>query len=84
MRPRSGACNREAKRMLLLVPVYPDEVAVGMLAKSTRRLVADVLHTVERLPSDFPLAERHEGRETYLTFPSIEDKRKAIGDAFVV
>lgn len=84
MRPRSASCNDEARRLLLLVPVYPGEVSIYKLARSTWRLSADVIRMVESLPSDVPLAERHEGRRTYLTFPSIEDKRKAIGGAFVV
>ena len=74
----------EAKRLMLLIPVYPYEVTTKKLAKSTWMMATDIIHLVASLPADTPIAERKEGTNTYLTFPSIEAKRKAIGGVYAV
>lgn len=74
----------EARRIMLLVPVYPEEVTVKKIARSTWRYSAEIRLLIDRLPADMPLAERKEGRTTYLTFPSIEAKRRAVGEKYAV
>ena len=83
-RPRSTKCSYEAKRMLLLVPVYPAEASIRMIARSTDGDEDRIIKLLKNLPAEIPVAERSEKFATYLTFPSIEDKRRAIGEAFVV
>lgn len=71
-------------RILLLVPVYPDEVTIRQLVKSTGVSGRTLKEWLSCLAADFPLAERTEGRSTILCWPTIEKKKECLGWRYVI
>lgn len=74
----------ETKRFMLLVPIYPAEASIRKLSASIGKTTTYVERILQSLPSDYPIAERDSEHGCLLCFATIEDKRKAIGNAYVV
>ena len=68
----------------LLIPVYPDEVSFGTLRRSAGLTFRELHKMVANLPARTPLAERTVGGETLYCWPTLDDKRRTLGDVWAV
>ena len=68
-------------RLMLDVPVYPEEVTVRKLAKDTGKSAGYISLMISALPVAFPIAERTSGHDRFLCFPSAEAKEQAFKGA---
>ena len=62
----------------LLAPVYPEEISVSELARAKGKSIRAMESMVLGLPTFFPIAERVERTETFLCFPTLSDKQRAM------
>lgn len=79
-----SSLGKAKERMLLLIPVYPDELSPSRISKILGMRREDVDKVLLSLPSSCLLAERNERGRKYLTFPDIEAKRRAIGNGYFI
>ena len=69
--------NAKARMFLGLVPVYPAEISLSAIARATGLSNGDVRVIMYSLVADIPLAERLEGKDVLLCFPSMEARTQA-------
>lgn len=69
----------EFAAVLSYVPVYPNEISLHEVGRHTNTSGRKLKLWLSYLAVDFPLAERTEGRSLILCWPTLDDKRSALG-----